>query len=630
MKKGSLAFLLTICVILALMVVALSGTGDDGNVCGKNLIWVYDPDTFTLTISGSGPMRNYPHSTHDQRTHPWAEYDEQIRTIVIEDGVTYLGVCAFCSCTSVTEVSIPASVTTIGANAFWHCTSLSSVTIPRKVSTIGENAFKRCDSLMNITFLGNAPTKVAATAFEGVVANVYFPAQNGSWKEEARQGHGGTLLYHGYQDANHITILTDRGTCGTDTAWTLQDGTLTVSGSGDMEYVLWTALKDQIRQVVIEEGVTSIADTAFSNCSQLSQVQLPTTVTVIGSDAFAGCTDLTGLTIPASVTRIGSQAFADCTALEELRFLGPGPRLADVAVFKNVTASVEYPADQIGWSILRQGLAQTGLRWDGYCSGIHSDTVGTVVQEATCTAFGLTDCQCPICGLEYTVETSPVDHTFLEGLCTVCGYDQPLPPSIQYCYWRDESSIKISWIPVADVEGYELFRTSVSDPTRKDWKCVKNITDITMDSYTNHELSADTSYYYKIRSYRLSPSGRKIYSEFSTVDHPISAVTFEAFYSNAPGRIRLRWQQVEGATGYQVWRMDEDGNYTIVKTIGDIGDQLTNDQGATTSYSNTDLIPGESYTYMVRAFKITQDGRKIFGDYSEPVTITVLSELAAP
>ena len=673
MKKTSLAFLLSVCLILVMMVVALSGTGDDGNVCGKNLIWVYDPDTYTLTISGSGPMRDYPHKTHDKRTHPWAEYDQEIRTIIVEEGVTYLGTCAFCTCSSLTEVRLPVSLTVIGENAFWKCPKLTSVTIPRKVTTIAANAFKKCDSLTNITFLGNAPTKVAGTAFMGIVANAYYPARNGSWKDSTMVGHGGTLLYHGYEDPTNIQYLTDRGPCGPDAAWRMEDGTLTVSGTGNMEYALWNSLKDQIQKVVIEEGITSVAANAFTGCSRLTEVQLPSTletihknafalipgltqiripdnVTTIEGGAFAGCTSLgwvdlptklqtlarraffactalEEITIPASVTRMGSEAFGACYALGKVMFLGRGPHMDDVTVFAQCPATVSYPADQIYWTRLRDGLSGTGLRWAPYCSGVHSENVGTVISEASCSSFGRTDCVCPVCGLAYTVETAPADHTFSDGLCTVCGYGQPLPPMLQYCLRRDETSIKVTWLPVEGAAGYELFRTTVAEPTDQDWQCAKSAIDPSVDSYINRDLEPGVTYYYKIRSYHYSLSGRKIYSEFSSVEPAVDPVRLTKAYCNAPGSIRLLWDRVPGATGYQVWRMDEDGNYTIVKTIGDSGDVLTNDQGATTAYGNTDLTPGQRYTYKVRAFRITEAGLKMFGEFSVPVTITALSEV---
>ena len=51
--------------------------------------------------------------------------------------------------------------------------------------------------------------------------------------------------------------------------------------------------------------------------------------------------------------------------------------------------------------------------------------------------------------------------------------------------------------------------------------------------------------------------------------------------------------QVQGAHGYQIWRQNEDGSFSIVKTIGDKGNTLTDDQGATIAYSNTDWKQGK-------------------------------------
>ncbi|MBQ2245339.1 MAG: fibronectin type III domain-containing protein [Oscillospiraceae bacterium] len=663
MKKTSLAFLLSTCLVLIMMTIALSGTADDGSSCGKNLIWIYDPDSCTLTISGSGPMRNYPHSTHDNRTHPWAEYDEEIRTIVVMEGVTSLGTCAFCSCTSLTEVRLPVSLETIGDNAFWNCLSLPSVTIPRKVSTIAANAFKRCSTLTRVTFLGNSP-RVDATAFQGIIANAYYPAWNGSWTEQTMTGHGGTLMYHGFDDPHNIQYLTNEGPCGADAFWTFNDGVLTVSGTGPIEYPILPDQRNEIRRVVIEEGITSLADNAFTRCTSLYDVQLPESLTAIGKNAFAlngtitqiqipdavteigggafagctallqadlpesllklgdrafyACTSLSSLTIPASVTNIGSEALAGCTSLETLRFQGPGPSLADVEIFSDVTANVIYPVDQHGWSALRNGLSDTGLRWEPYCSGVHTEKIGTVSLEATCTTFGQLSCQCPVCGLDYTVEIIPVDHTFSEGSCVNCGYEQPRSPTITYCTRRDENTIKIIWTPMEDVDGYELFRTSA--PDGQGWRCTKSILDSSADSYINHDVPAGTPYFYKIRSFHLSETGKKIYSDFSSVEFPLDTVMLKNCYSNTPGRIRLQWDAVNGAAGYQVWRMEADGTFSIVKTIHSVDGQTPN-----TAYSNADLTPGQSYTYKIRAFKYDQEDNQVFGEFSSEVTVTVAS-----
>jgi hypothetical protein len=64
-----------------------------------------------------------------------------------------------------------------------------------------------------------------------------------------------------------------------------------------------------------EYSVTSIGNSAFSNCSSLTSISIPEGVTSIGESAFYYCTSLTSITIPESVTSIGSFAFRNCTSL---------------------------------------------------------------------------------------------------------------------------------------------------------------------------------------------------------------------------------------------------------------------------------------------------------------------------
>ena len=79
--------------------------------------------------------------------------------------------------------------------------------------------------------------------------------------------------------------------------------------------VPWSSQKDKIKKVIIENGVTSIGDYAFSDCSGLTSVTIPNSVTSIGSSAFFDCKALTSINLPNSVTSIGKTAFYDCSAL---------------------------------------------------------------------------------------------------------------------------------------------------------------------------------------------------------------------------------------------------------------------------------------------------------------------------
>ncbi|MBQ2245388.1 MAG: fibronectin type III domain-containing protein, partial [Oscillospiraceae bacterium] len=78
--------------------------------------------------------------------------------------------------------------------------------------------------------------------------------------------------------------------------------------------------------------------------------------------------------------------------------------------------------------------------------------------------------------------------------------------------------------------------------------------------------------------------------------------------------------------GYQIWRQNADGSWSVVKTLGDRGNTLTNDQGDVTAYSNTGLTAGGKYTYKMRAFYISPEGGKIYGTYSDEITVSVMPE----
>jgi len=109
------------------------------------------------------------------------------------------------------------------------------------------------------------------------------------------------------------------GTCGDDLTWVLtEDGTLTISGTGDMDYIGWDGMRDTIRSVVMEEGATSIGYNAFDECRNLTSVIIPDTVTKIEYDAFRGCSKLKEVTIPNGVKTLGNAVFRECGGLTEI------------------------------------------------------------------------------------------------------------------------------------------------------------------------------------------------------------------------------------------------------------------------------------------------------------------------
>lgn len=115
--------------------------------------------------------------------------------------------------------------------------------------------------------------------------------------------------------ADSESVLSE-GVCGDNLNWTLTtDGTLTISGTGDMTSHPWSDYKEQIKKLVVEEGVTSICDYAFSECEFLKgELIIPESVTKIGERAFFSCSGLTGdINIPVGVETLGLSAFRNCT-----------------------------------------------------------------------------------------------------------------------------------------------------------------------------------------------------------------------------------------------------------------------------------------------------------------------------
>ncbi len=120
--------------------------------------------------------------------------------------------------------------------------------------------------------------------------------------------------------------VTALGKCGDNLTWTLEDGTLTISGTGEMYHdywggsnkAPWRSYSDSIYRLVIKPGVTDIGQYAFYECSNLKTLSIPDSVTSIAESAFSYCSNLMTLSIPDSVTHIGKFAFEYCSSLSSV------------------------------------------------------------------------------------------------------------------------------------------------------------------------------------------------------------------------------------------------------------------------------------------------------------------------
>ncbi len=271
--------------------------------CGENLIWkLYNNGE--LVISGMGNMTDWS-EVYDI---PWHDCCLSIKTVIIEDGVESVGDYAFFGCTNLSSIKIPDGITSIGRNAFYDTAIYNNsamwennyafyignclvdtkyysemygysikdgtkvvadyafmsyltgtITIPDSVISIGDNAFRYCENLKIVDYSGDEV----------------------EWNN--------IIIGEGNEPLLNATIRCATGAigvCGANLTWKFnaETGELVINGTGNMtnwsnsSVVPWYSIKDKIKTVTIEEGITSIGDYAFYSCSNIETAHYVGTV----------------------------------------------------------------------------------------------------------------------------------------------------------------------------------------------------------------------------------------------------------------------------------------------------------------------------------------------------------------
>ena len=326
---------------------------------------------------------------------------DNLTTVSLPDGVTSIGEEAFKKCSSLTTINLPDSITTIGANAFngtkltgplnipsslvslgdnafngcsgitgtlvfpaamenistnvfAGCAGIEEIVLPRGVLTIGAGAFNNCSGVQRL-WLTNSIQSIGANAFNGMksLKKVYFSGTILEWET------GIQWADKGYQIGVAITTNEEiaSGSCGEALTWGLNSaGDLTVSGTGEMADFAatgapWAEYREQIKLVIVRQGVTSIGSSAFQDCKNLETVSLPGSLTALGKAAFLRCGELTNVKLPASLESVGEDCFTDCEKLELLDLTGVTDEIMELRT--SLEGTVTLPA----------GVKNARLRW---------------------------------------------------------------------------------------------------------------------------------------------------------------------------------------------------------------------------------------------------------------------------
>ena len=161
--------------------------------------WDYNKNTATLTLSKDGAIMNF----RNQNDVPWFKYHDKIRSIVVEEGVTYLGENLFSNCTDVVELKLPDSlkeihstlrycdleqleipknVEIIDSYAFQNCTKLWVVYINGPLKKLNFSLFRNCTSL-NTIHIPSTVTEISRYAFDNCpISRVFYGGSKEEWK----------------------------------------------------------------------------------------------------------------------------------------------------------------------------------------------------------------------------------------------------------------------------------------------------------------------------------------------------------------------------------------------------------------------------------------------------------------
>ena len=196
----------------------------------------------------------------------------------------------------------------------WHLVSNDSISYQTALTSNGDSS----DQLNGILFLNSTGTWEMDSIF---IEDIYG---NEQWYLSDTYHSNNHNYPHIDMSSARIEVIdgvTDE--CGDNLVWSLDGGTLTISGTGEMWNYKWVSTpwygqRHAIERICVDEGVTSIGSCAFYDMWRLKEISLPDSITEIGDHAFSNCSQLMSIVMPAGVSSINAYSFEGCSGLSSL------------------------------------------------------------------------------------------------------------------------------------------------------------------------------------------------------------------------------------------------------------------------------------------------------------------------
>ena len=322
-----------------------------GSYCATDATEYANGYTWTYRINGGSTAEIYGTSSWDMGTYTYIPAISPAPTgaVTIPSSlggtpVMTIGSYAFCNCTGLTSVTIPAGVSYIYQEAFRGCSGLesfvveegnlsyksdsrlllskdghtlvavapsglTSLTIPDGVTSIGPYAFSGCTGLTSLA-IPDSVTSIGSSAFSGCSDALFDTTTVPGVRLLDGWAVGYTVWPSGSLDLTGVRNIADEAFSGCES---LQSAALP-DMLQKIENGLFAGCR-RLASVSLPETVTLIGDETFRDCVSLRSINLPLDLKWLGSGAFRGCASLERLELPDTQIRIGRNAFAGCPRL---------------------------------------------------------------------------------------------------------------------------------------------------------------------------------------------------------------------------------------------------------------------------------------------------------------------------
>lgn len=295
MKKlfSRCSWLITVLICLGILfsvkTFAKDSAADDSlsGSLGKNITWTLEGSSdsgYTIRISGSGDTPDYDYTSDI----PWYSHINEIKSVIVEDGITGLGKSSFYKSTSIQSVKLADSVRSIGEMCFFRNGSLEKIELGNGLTSIGEAAF-------SVSNLKKVSLPIGITHIE---SDTFYGCKQ---LESINLEHVKSIGRRAFYFCSNLSGI---------------------NLSADIEQLEYAAFRgcSSIDKVNIGSKLSELSEQVFAECSSLKEIYIPDNITAIQKAAFYECTALGQVTGAKNVEVLGEMAFNGAKSLETYPF----------------------------------------------------------------------------------------------------------------------------------------------------------------------------------------------------------------------------------------------------------------------------------------------------------------------